>query len=144
MDDVEGVSCYDESVAPVAAHVVRRLGGGGRGGRAAGGGPARTRTARIARIARTGMTVLDPPRLLTRPVLVLAAGVAVNRMGSFVQVLLVVFLTSAGHPAGRAGLALTAYGAGAVAGCCSGGAATDRFRPRPAIIGWACTGRSSR
>ncbi|MCP2336342.1 MFS transporter [Actinomadura rupiterrae] len=81
------------------------------------------------------MTVLDPPRLLTRPVLVLAAGVAVNRMGAFVQIFLVVYLTAEGYSASRAGIALTAFGVGSVLGVLLGGAATDRFGARPAIIG---------
>jgi len=64
----------------------------------------------------------------------LLAGVAVNRLGAFLQVFLVLFLTHRGFSEVRAGTALSIYGAGAVLGLVVGGALSDRLGPRRATL----------
>ncbi|TDD95305.1 MFS transporter [Actinomadura rubrisoli] len=63
------------------------------------------------------------------------AGMLVNRLGSFLQVYLVLYLTAKGFSATAAGIALGAYGAGSVAGVLLGGAASDRFGHAWTIVG---------
>ncbi|HST49760.1 MFS transporter [Jatrophihabitans sp.] len=64
----------------------------------------------------------------------LIAGVAVNRMASFVQVFAVLYLTTSRHwPPAAAGLALTFYGIGTVLGVSAGGVVTDRLGCRNTI-----------
>jgi predicted MFS family arabinose efflux permease len=64
----------------------------------------------------------------------LMAGIFVNRLGAFIQVFLVLFLTHRGFSTVQAGAALAAYTAGAVAGVLVGGALTDRLGPRRTIL----------
>jgi hypothetical protein len=64
----------------------------------------------------------------------LLAGVLVNQLGAFVQTFLVLYLTVRGHSAADAGLALTAYGGGAVVGTIVGGELTHRLGPRTTIV----------
>jgi MFS family permease len=64
----------------------------------------------------------------------LLAGVLVNQLGAFVQTFLVLYLTVSGRSAGDAGLALTAYGGGAVVGTLVGGELTHRLGPRLTIV----------
>jgi MFS family permease len=54
-------------------------------------------------------------------------GMLVNRLGNFLQIFLVLYLTNKGFSASGAALALGAYGAGAVVGVLLGGAASDRL-----------------
>lgn len=61
-------------------------------------------------------------------------GVLVNRLGSFLQVFLVLFLTHRGFSGVAAGFALACYGAGAFAGIVLGGALADRLGPRYATL----------
>ncbi|MFL6161973.1 MAG: MFS transporter [Jatrophihabitantaceae bacterium] len=64
----------------------------------------------------------------------LIAGVAINRMASFVQVFAVLYLTTSRHwSPGAAGLALTFFGAGTVLGVSLGGLVTDRIGCRGTI-----------
>ncbi|MCB5180567.1 MFS transporter [Streptomyces antimicrobicus] len=60
----------------------------------------------------------------------LLAGVFINRLGGFLNIFLVLYLTSLGHSAGRATLALGAYGAGTVLGVLIGGSLSDRMGAR--------------
>jgi MFS family permease len=62
-------------------------------------------------------------------------GVFVNQLGAFMQAFLVLFLVRAGLGDGPAGLALGAYGLGAVVGTLFGGELADRLGRRPTIIG---------
>jgi MFS family permease len=78
--------------------------------------------------------VLQTLRELPGSARLLVGGVAINRMGSFVQVFLVLYLVDRGESAGRAGLALTVYGLGAVSGVFLGGTVSDRVGPRRTII----------
>jgi MFS family permease len=61
-------------------------------------------------------------------------GVFVNRLGAFLQIFLVLFMTHRGFSAGQAGLALGVYGAGAVLGSFAGGWLSDRLSPRAATL----------
>src|ERR1039457_5430403 len=62
----------------------------------------------------------------------LLAGVFVNRLGAFLQIFLVLFLTKRGFSEVEAGTALSVYGAGAVLGLLVGGALSDWLGPRRA------------
>ncbi len=64
----------------------------------------------------------------------LLAGVFVNKLGAFIQVFLVLFLTARGFSGLEAGIALGGLGAGSVVGVLAGGALTDRLGPRRTII----------
>jgi MFS family permease len=77
--------------------------------------------------------VLPVLRSLNPAIHLLIVGIAINRMGSFVQVFLIVYLTAHGVPAAQAGLALAAYGAGAVLGVFIGGVVSDRLDIRLVI-----------
>jgi MFS family permease len=73
-------------------------------------------------------------RELPRAAKAVFAGLVVNRLGSFIQVFLVLFLTDRGFTTGQAGVALGVYGAGTVAGVLLGGELTDRLGPRRTIL----------
>jgi MFS family permease len=62
------------------------------------------------------------------------AGVAVNRLASFVELFLVLYLISKGSSARAAGLALTAFGAGAVLGLLISGVLVERAGARWSIV----------
>ncbi|TDD53752.1 MFS transporter [Kribbella antibiotica] len=69
------------------------------------------------------------------PVKALLVGVFVNKLGWFLQVFLVLFLTtSKGFSPVQAGTALGVYGAGSVIGLIIGGSLTDRVGPRAAVM----------
>ncbi|RFU86779.1 MFS transporter [Streptomyces triticagri] len=63
----------------------------------------------------------------------LLAGVFINRLGGFLNIFLVLYLTSLGHAAQAAAFALGAYGAGTVVGVLIGGWLADRLGPRNTI-----------
>lgn len=79
--------------------------------------------------------VLRTLRELPNPVRVLLFGIALNRMGSFVALFLILYLTDNGYSPSRAGLVLTAFGVGTIAGSFVGGTVAGRFGPRRAIVG---------
>ncbi|MEV0292499.1 MFS transporter [Nocardia sp. NPDC050710] len=81
---------------------------------------------------RTG--VFAALRETPRPVVYLLIGVLVNQLGAFVQTFLVLYLTHREFTVGQAGIALTAYSAGAVFGTMLGGELTHRLGPRTTII----------
>jgi predicted MFS family arabinose efflux permease len=64
----------------------------------------------------------------------LLAGVFVSKLAGFIQIFLVLFLTSRGFSSGQAGLALGLYGAGAVVGTFIGGSLSDRLSARTVTI----------
>jgi MFS family permease len=68
------------------------------------------------------------------PVKALLVGIFVQRLSAFVQVFLVLFLTSRGFDEVEAGVALGLYGAGSVVGVLVGGALADRLGPRLTIV----------
>jgi len=73
-------------------------------------------------------------RALPRPVIVLLAGIAVNRVASFVGVFLILYVTHLGYGLTAAGAAVTAFGIGSICGAYLGGVVTERFGSRWAII----------
>lgn len=79
--------------------------------------------------------VLRSLRELPNPVRVLVFGIALNRMGSFVAIFLVLFLTEKGYSPAQAGVVLTAFGIASVAGSFAGGSIAGRFGTRQAIVG---------
>jgi MFS family permease len=69
------------------------------------------------------------------PVKALLVGVFVNKLGWFLQVFLVLFLTtSKGFTPVQAGTALGVYGGGSVIGLIIGGSLSDRIGPRAAVM----------
>jgi MFS family permease len=73
-------------------------------------------------------------RGMPRQARALLAGVFVNKLAGFLQIFLVLFLTSRGFSSGQAGLALGFYGAGAVVGTFVGGSLSDRQSARTATL----------
>jgi predicted MFS family arabinose efflux permease len=61
-------------------------------------------------------------------------GVFVNRLGAFLQIFMVLFMTYRGFSVGQAGLALGVYGLGSVLGSFAGGWLSDRLSPRAATL----------
>lgn len=78
--------------------------------------------------------VLRSLRELPNPVRVLVFGIALNRMGSFVAIFLVLFLTERGYSPAQAGVVLTAFGIASIAGSFAGGSIAGRFGTRQAIV----------
>jgi MFS family permease len=74
--------------------------------------------------------VLATLRATSAPVRALLVGVLVNRLGTFFQAYLVLFLTTRGFSSAQAGWALGVYGAGTIGGLLAGGALADRLGPR--------------
>ena len=69
------------------------------------------------------------------PVKALLVGVFVNKLGWFLQVFLVLFLTtSRGFTPVQAGTALGVYGGGSVIGLIIGGSLSDKVGPRAAVM----------
>jgi len=64
----------------------------------------------------------------------LLLGVFVNKLGAFIQVFLVLFLTHRGFSPVQAGVALGCYGGGSVVGQLAGGAMSDRLGARRTIL----------
>jgi MFS family permease len=65
----------------------------------------------------------------------LVVGVLVQRLGAFIQVFLVLFLTQRGFTPVEAGLVLGVYGAGSIVGVLVGGELADRLGPRLTMVG---------
>lgn len=61
-------------------------------------------------------------------------GASVNRLGAFLQIFLVLYLTSKGMAPTGAGAVLAAYGVGSVIGVGVGGATADRWGPRATVV----------
>jgi MFS family permease len=78
-------------------------------------------------------------RELPRPVILLLVGVSINRMGSLVQIFLILYLTKIGITPARAGLVLTAYGFGSIVGVFVSGGVSDRIGPRQTILAGMCS-----
>lgn len=64
----------------------------------------------------------------------LLVGTAVNRLGGFIQVFMVLYMTQRGFSDTEAGLALGVYGAGTVLGVLTGGWMSDLIGPRLTIM----------
>ncbi|MEV4577772.1 MFS transporter [Nonomuraea jabiensis] len=80
--------------------------------------------------------VIRTLRELPRPAIVLLFGIALNRMGSFVALFLVLYLTGIGYSPAQAGFVLTGFGVGSIVGTFVGGSVTGRFGAR-AVIVWS-------
>jgi MFS family permease len=72
-------------------------------------------------------SVLQTLRGIPGPIWLVLVGMLVNRLGNFLQIYLVLYLTAKGFSATEAGLALGAYGVGSVIGVLVGGSASDRI-----------------
>lgn len=81
-----------------------------------------------------------PPSVLTTfrespgAVKALLAGVFINRLGGFLTIFLVLYLTSLGYSVAGASLGLGSYGLGAVVGVLIGGALVDRLGARNTVV----------
>jgi MFS family permease len=64
----------------------------------------------------------------------IVAGVFINRLSGFLNIFLVLYLTSRGFSAGQASIALGSYGAGALVGVFIGGLLADRMGARNATV----------
>lgn len=69
------------------------------------------------------------------PIWLVLIGMLLNRLGNFLQIYLVLYLTSKGFSATEAAFALGAYGVGSVVGVLMGGAASDRIGYAWTIVG---------
>ncbi|MGH3680015.1 MAG: MFS transporter [Natronosporangium sp.] len=78
--------------------------------------------------------VLETWRESPAAVKALLVGVLVQRLGAFIQVFLVLFLTQRGFTPVEAGLVLGIYGAGSILGVLVGGTLADRFGPRMTML----------
>ena len=78
--------------------------------------------------------IFDTWRAASVSVKAMLAGLFVNRLGQFVQIFLVLYMTSRGFTATEGGVALGVYGAGMVLGTLLGGWLTDEIGARGAII----------
>ncbi|GAA3045945.1 MDR family MFS transporter [Actinokineospora globicatena] len=79
-------------------------------------------------------SVVQTLRQISRPVWLLLVGMLVNRLGNFLQIFLVLYLTQKGFSETEAGVALGAYGIGSVVGVLLGGTIADRFGYRWTIV----------
>jgi MFS family permease len=79
-------------------------------------------------------TVLRTLREAPLGVKAILAGVFVNRLSGFMNIFLVLFLTSRGYSPAEASLALGVYGAGALLGVFLGGSLADRLGARNATV----------
>ena len=88
-------------------------------------------------MARAGEhpTVFQTLRETSQPVRLLLLGTLINRLGTFLQIYLVLYLTKKGFSVTDAGIALGAYGAGSVAGVLLGGSICDLVGYRWTIVG---------
>ncbi|MEH1098287.1 MFS transporter [Micromonospora sp. CPCC 205561] len=77
--------------------------------------------------------VIASIRATPRPVRHLLVGVLVNQLGAFVQLFLVLYLVHRGLSVAQAGVCLSAFGLGAVAGTLLGGELTHRVGTRATI-----------
>lgn len=64
----------------------------------------------------------------------LLLGMLINKLGAFMQVFLVLYVTWRGYSAVAAGVALGLHGAGSVLGVIAGGSFSDRLGPRLTIV----------
>jgi MFS family permease len=86
--------------------------------------------ARAARGAAIWTTFREAP-LAAKTVL---CGVLLNRLTGFLNIFLVLYLTSRGFSTGQAVLAVGVYGAGGIVGSLAGGELADRLGPRAATV----------
>jgi MFS family permease len=80
-------------------------------------------------------SVMQTLRQIPPGIWLILTGMLVNRLGNFLQIYLVLYLTNKGFSATEAGFALGAYGVGSVLGVLLGGSASDRFGYARTIVG---------
>ncbi|MFF1816807.1 MFS transporter [Kribbella sp. NPDC058245] len=89
----------------------------------------------MSAVEEQGTGIWQTIREAPAPVKALLVGVFVNKLGWFLQVFLVLFLTtSKGFTPVQAGTALGVYGGGSVIGLIIGGSLTDKIGPRAAVM----------
>jgi MFS family permease len=81
----------------------------------------------------SGPTLRENLRALPRPAWILFVGTFINRFGTFVMPFLVIYLTRSGFSPAKAGLAVSAYGAGHLIASFAGGHLADRIGRRNTI-----------
>lgn len=69
------------------------------------------------------------------PIWLILVGMLVNRLGNFLQIYLVLYLTARGFSTSSAAVALGAYGVGSVVGVLAGGSISDRVGYAWTIVG---------
>ncbi|HEY1620894.1 MAG TPA: MFS transporter [Streptosporangiaceae bacterium] len=87
-----------------------------------------------AEAAPASSGVISTWRQAPRAARALIVGAFVSRMAGFLQIFIVLYLTARGFPPAAAAGALTAYGAGNIAGLVAGGWLADRLGVRRAIM----------
>lgn len=82
-----------------------------------------------------GPSVMQTLRGIPGPIWLVLAGMLINRLGNFLQIYLVLYLTDKGFSTSAAGVALGAYGVGSVIGVLAGGSISDRVGYAWTIVG---------
>ncbi|OEJ95791.1 MDR family MFS transporter [Streptomyces thermolilacinus] len=80
-------------------------------------------------------SIVQTLRSIPAQIWLVLVGMLINRLGNFLQIYLVLYLTAKGFSATEAGFALGAYGVGSVAGVLMGGSASDRIGYAWTIVG---------
>ncbi|MGZ9932114.1 MDR family MFS transporter [Streptomyces sp. NC-S4] len=80
-------------------------------------------------------SVVQTLRGIPGPIWLVLVGMLINRLGNFLQIYLVLYLTDKGFSTSEAALALGAYGVGSVVGVLAGGSISDRVGYAWTIVG---------
>ncbi|MFJ6480791.1 MULTISPECIES: MDR family MFS transporter [unclassified Streptomyces] len=80
-------------------------------------------------------SVVQTLRGIPGPIWLVLAGMLINRLGNFLQIYLVLYLTDKGFSTSAAAFALGAYGVGSVVGVLAGGSISDRVGYAWTIVG---------
>src|SRR4051812_24957278 len=75
-----------------------------------------------------------PFRTLGRSSWIIVTGTGINRLGAFLQLFMVLYLTSRGTSPVTAGLVLTVYGVGAIVGVLAGGRLVELVGPPLTVV----------
>ncbi|MGW7332580.1 MDR family MFS transporter [Streptomyces sp. NPDC054840] len=80
-------------------------------------------------------SVVQTLRGIPGPIWLVLVGMLINRLGNFLQIYLVLYLTDKGFSTSAAAFALGAYGVGSVVGVLAGGSISDRVGHAWTIVG---------
>ncbi|MGW6979828.1 MFS transporter [Streptomyces sp. NPDC054932] len=80
-------------------------------------------------------SVVQTLRGIPGPIRLVLVGMLINRLGNFLQIYLVLYLTDKGFSTSAAAFALGAYGVGSVVGVLAGGSVSDRVGHAWTIVG---------
>ncbi|MEV7439718.1 MFS transporter [Streptomyces sp. NPDC091204] len=80
-------------------------------------------------------SVTETLRGIPGPIWLVLVGMLINRLGTFLQIYLVLYLTDKGFSTSAAAFALGAYGVGSVVGVLVGGSVSDRIGYARTIVG---------